>query len=84
MDPDACIHRIIGHLTDGDPTEAGYGWSDYADWLSRGGFPADPAALADLDTATNGWMEANDLDPDTDGPWWMHVPTDADLDDGWT
>ena len=57
MDPDEVLGLVIGGLDDDDDYSAVTGLSMYSSWVSRGGFPADPALLDSLDTATAAWAD---------------------------
>ncbi len=57
MDPDEALRLAIAGLDEDDDYTAVTGLADYSLWMSRGGFPADPALVDSLDTATAGWAD---------------------------
>ena len=71
MDPDEALRLAIAGLDEDDDYAAVTGLADYSMWVSRGGFPADPALVDSLDTATTSWADRwddmmSDWDPEGD------------------
>ena len=61
MDPDAAVRQAIWDLDNNENTDALVGLNDYAQWLSRGGWPAEHGDLAELDTAVQAWADRGEL-----------------------
>lgn len=65
MDPDEALRAVIAGLDDDDHQAALLGLTDYAVWVSRGGFPADTDLVDNLGTATATWADRHDDQADS-------------------
>ena len=64
MDPDEALRLAVAGLDADDDYAAITGLIDYSLWVSRGGFPADPALVEQLDTTATGWADRWDFNWD--------------------
>ena len=69
MDPDEALQAVIAGLDADDHQAALLGLTDYAVWVSRGGFPAGSDLVDDLGTATATWADRNDQLDDWTSGW---------------
>lgn len=58
MDPNACIRIAAARMGEGNAEETAAAFRNLADWLESGGFPPDPAVLAEAFHDIAGWIEA--------------------------
>ena len=61
MDPDEALRLAIAGLDSDDDYTAITGLTDYSLWVSRGGFPANPELVDQLDTTATGWADRWDF-----------------------
>ena len=64
MVPEETVRQVIWNLDHEQHQDAMVGMNDYAQWVSRGGYPADGELLSSLDTATQSWADRWDNDND--------------------
>ena len=74
MDPDEALQAVIAGLDADDHQAALLGLTDYAVWVSRGGFPADSDLVDNLGTATATWADRNDQLDDWANDWTADQP----------
>jgi len=61
MDPDEALRLAIAGLDADDDYAAITGLTDYSLGVSRGGFPADPGLVDQLDVTATGWADRWDF-----------------------